>query len=82
MRCPACRSDNRAGRRFCAGCGAALESPCPACGFANHRGERFCGGCGAGLGATRHGLERRRDQARGLGVQTALPAMKQALADF
>ena len=51
MRCLACQADNRAGRRFCAACGAALEVLCPACQFANQPDERFCGGCGAALGA-------------------------------
>jgi class 3 adenylate cyclase/tetratricopeptide (TPR) repeat protein len=59
MHCRGCGHENRAGRRFCAGCGAALESACPKCGFANLPGERFCGGCGAGLDeATRPGERR------------------------
>jgi len=49
--CAACGAENRAGRRFCAQCGAALPLACPACGFANEPGERFCGGCGASLAA-------------------------------
>ncbi|MDF2765716.1 MAG: hypothetical protein K0S81_2710 [Rhodospirillales bacterium] len=55
MRCPGCQSENRDGRRFCSGCGAALPTACPACGFANLPGERFCGGCGAGLRAETSG---------------------------
>ena len=51
MRCPACQVENRAGRRFCADCGAALAVRCPACQFVNQPGEKFCGGCGAALGA-------------------------------
>lgn len=51
MRCPACQTDNREGRRFCARCGAPLARPCPSCGFVNEPGEAYCGGCGAGLGA-------------------------------
>ena len=51
MRCPSCQSENREGRRFCGGCGAALPVACPACGFANLAQEKFCGGCGAGLQA-------------------------------
>jgi class 3 adenylate cyclase/tetratricopeptide (TPR) repeat protein len=47
--CASCGADNRAGRRFCARCGAALVVVCPACGFANEPGERFCGGCGGAL---------------------------------
>ncbi|MCB9558983.1 MAG: AAA family ATPase [Kofleriaceae bacterium] len=50
MECPACQLDNRAGRRFCAGCGGALAAPCVACGFVNQPDERFCGGCGVALG--------------------------------
>jgi len=49
MKCPGCEHDNRAGRRFCAACGAALASDCPACGFANDAAEKFCGGCGMRL---------------------------------
>src|SRR5215470_13947869 len=51
MRCPSCNHDNRAERRFCAGCGAALANVCSACGASNEPGEKFCGGCGAALGA-------------------------------
>jgi class 3 adenylate cyclase len=57
-RCAGCGHDNRDGRRFCAGCGGALEAPCGRCGFGNLAGERFCGGCGAALGAV-HLSERR-----------------------
>jgi class 3 adenylate cyclase/tetratricopeptide (TPR) repeat protein len=51
MRCRACSSENREGRRFCAGCGAELVIECPACGSANEPGDRFCGACGAALTA-------------------------------
>jgi Double zinc ribbon len=51
MQCPQCQTENRAGRRFCAACGAALALPCAACGFANEPDERFCGGCGMPLPA-------------------------------
>jgi class 3 adenylate cyclase len=47
MRCPSCNHDNRAERRFCAECGAALPGRCAACGASNEAGEKFCGGCGA-----------------------------------
>ncbi len=47
--CTSCGADNRAGRRFCAQCGAALPVVCPTCGFANEAGEKFCGGCGGSL---------------------------------
>ena len=49
MRCTACQYENRAGRRFCAECGAPLAIACPSCGFANEAGEKFCGGCGIAL---------------------------------
>jgi class 3 adenylate cyclase/tetratricopeptide (TPR) repeat protein len=51
FRCASCGADNRAGRRFCAQCGAALTVACAACGYANEPGERFCGGCGGALAA-------------------------------
>ena len=46
MQCPQCQRENRAGRRFCAECGAPLPLACPTCGFTNEPGEKFCGGCG------------------------------------
>jgi hypothetical protein len=49
MQCPQCQYENRAGRRFCAECGAPLPLACPACGFVNEPGEKFCGGCGTPL---------------------------------
>jgi len=49
MRCSSCGHDNRADRRFCAECGAALAPGCTSCGAANQPGEKFCGGCGARL---------------------------------
>ena len=49
MHCPSCNHDNRAERRFCAECGAALAAQCAACGASNEPGEKFCGGCGARL---------------------------------
>jgi len=51
MQCPRCQHDNRAGRRFCSKCGAALAAACPSCAFTNEPGDEFCGGCGARLGA-------------------------------
>src|SRR5436190_1204188 len=55
MKCPACATENRSGRRFCAQCGAGLEAGCPSCGTANDPGDRFCGACGTALatGASR-----------------------------
>ncbi len=49
MECPACGTENRVGRRFCAQCGAALQVACPSCGTVNEPGDRFCGGCGTAL---------------------------------
>src|SRR5262245_54418116 len=49
MQCPQCQCENRAGRRFCAECGAPLPLACLACGFTNEPGEKFCGGCGTPL---------------------------------
>jgi class 3 adenylate cyclase len=49
MRCSSCGSENREGRKFCAGCGAELTLACEACGAKNHPGERFCGECGKPL---------------------------------
>ncbi|HSE75402.1 MAG TPA: adenylate/guanylate cyclase domain-containing protein, partial [Dongiaceae bacterium] len=51
MRCPQCQTENRADRKFCASCGAALERACGACGFKNALSDRFCGGCGEPLPA-------------------------------
>lgn len=49
MRCPQCQTENRADRKFCASCGAALERACTGCGFKNALSDRFCGGCGRSL---------------------------------
>ena len=49
MRCSACGTDNEAGRKFCAECGAPLRVTCTACGSANAPGAKFCGECGASL---------------------------------
>ncbi len=57
MQCPACATQNREGRRFCAHCGAVLPSACPECGFVNEPGERFCGGCGQSLGVAALGRD-------------------------
>jgi hypothetical protein len=47
MICAACQQPNRAGRKFCSECGAALALQCASCGAANEPGEKFCGECGA-----------------------------------
>ncbi len=49
MTCSACGAENRAGRKFCSSCGAALARACPACGAANEPDDRFCGECGSPL---------------------------------
>jgi class 3 adenylate cyclase len=51
VRCSGCGTDNQAGRKFCAQCGARLAVACPACGTANLPGDRFCGECGTRLDA-------------------------------
>ncbi|MFK7761729.1 MAG: adenylate/guanylate cyclase domain-containing protein [Roseobacter sp.] len=51
MECLKCSNENRLGRRFCSGCGAALPVACSACGFANEAEDSFCGGCGAAMSA-------------------------------
>lgn len=55
-RCIQCEHANRAGRRFCAQCGAPLPSSCSSCGFANAPGENFCGGCGDALTTSASGV--------------------------
>src|SRR5919201_1387806 len=51
MTCPACGAENKAGRKFCSRCGAALARACPACGAANDPEDSFCGECGSALAA-------------------------------
>ena len=49
MTCSTCGSENRAGRRFCSQCGAALSVGCPQCGAAAEVGDKFCGDCGSAV---------------------------------
>ncbi len=49
LECPSCGEANRAGARFCVGCGAALARRCESCGSALSAGARFCDECGAPL---------------------------------
>ena len=49
--CPACGTENSAGRKFCGGCGQPLALTCAACGAANEPDMRFCGQCGSPLDA-------------------------------
>ena len=51
MTCSSCGTENRAGRKFCAGCGSALAMSCANCGAANEPGEKFCGECGTPIAA-------------------------------
>jgi len=69
LRCPQCQTENRADRKFCASCGAALERICAGCGFKNDLSDKFCGGCGRSLsdapsaGEAAHALPERRPVA-------------------
>jgi class 3 adenylate cyclase/pimeloyl-ACP methyl ester carboxylesterase len=47
--CSRCHAANKAGRRFCSGCGASLSLVCPECNFENTPDDQFCGGCGKAL---------------------------------
>jgi len=49
VNCASCGRANRAGARFCGGCGASLAPRCPACGAENEPDARFCDACGASL---------------------------------
>ena len=52
MRCSKCRSDNPAGKKFCAECGTALVVLCAKCASENSANSQFCGDCGADLNAS------------------------------
>ncbi len=49
--CASCGRANRAGARFCGGCGRPMVPRCPACGAESDPGAQFCDACGASLGA-------------------------------
>ena len=49
MRCSKCRSDNPAGKKFCAACGTALVVLCAKCASENSASSQFCGDCGSPL---------------------------------
>ena len=73
--CPACRSENSTGAKFCGACGAPLTLACPRCGTQNPPAFKFCSECGAAL-ATGQGTA----GAGGGGAATAAPpAPKDAL---
>lgn len=47
--CASCGSENPAGARFCASCGAQLSAACPRCAAPAAPGARFCAACGQPL---------------------------------
>src|SRR5207244_129401 len=47
--CPACGTPRRPGARFCAECGARLDTGCPSCGAAVSPDQKFCAECGTRL---------------------------------
>ena len=59
LTCASCGHGNRAGRRFCSHCGAALPTACTACGSPLEPDDRFCGVCGTAVAGpqTAAGLE-------------------------
>ena len=52
VRCSKCRSDNPAGKKFCAACGTALIVLCAKCASENSASSQFCGDCGEALNAS------------------------------
>jgi hypothetical protein len=50
MKCPNCGAENQKGK-FCAECGAGLDTECPSCGKAVTPGARYCTSCGEPIGA-------------------------------
>ncbi|MGO9263479.1 MAG: AAA family ATPase [Candidatus Binataceae bacterium] len=52
MHCPKCSTDNPAGNKFCAECGAGLARGCPHCGAEGAPEAKFCGACGSSLDAS------------------------------
>jgi predicted Ser/Thr protein kinase len=68
--CPACGVKNDSSRRFCRGCGEALEAPCLSCSKAMPMWEEICGQCGtkqASLLEDRRGeMAARQAEAEGL----------------
>ena len=49
MNCVHCGRTNRAGARFCGGCGGTLAPRCPTCGSESEPDAQFCDACGAAL---------------------------------
>ena len=58
MICPACRTENRAGAKFCDACGTLLPRVCAACGTALRAGAKFCDECGRSVAGTAAPAER------------------------
>ncbi len=54
--CPACRTENPEGSRFCAACGSTLGALCGECGTSLPAAARFCPACGAGTTPDRAGV--------------------------
>lgn len=49
MDCTDCGRVNRAGARFCGGCGSSLAPRCPSCGAESEPTALFCDACGNSL---------------------------------
>ena len=49
IECPACKSKNPKGRKFCGECGAPLAATCHACGKPVPFGTKFCPECGSSM---------------------------------
>ncbi|MEX1255963.1 MAG: protein kinase [Dehalococcoidia bacterium] len=50
MICTSCGRENRAGARFCSGCGGELAQACAGCGQPLAQGGQFCDSCGQPVG--------------------------------
>jgi serine/threonine protein kinase len=72
-KCPSCSTTSESSRKFCKGCGAALQVACLSCEKSIPVWERFCGECGAGqeklLEQRRSSMQEQRDEAEVLGRQ-------------
>jgi class 3 adenylate cyclase len=82
VRCPQCHTENRADRRFCAGCGVALERACASCGFKNALADRFCGGCGKPLSSEASPKETASQPARAAPERRPVAVLIADLANF
>jgi hypothetical protein len=49
MRCPNCRFENEANKKFCTKCGTRLSPKCPGCESEVGTEDLFCGECGHNL---------------------------------